>query len=90
MENEMILLSERRARYRQILAGNTCIHPASVFDPMSARIAESLGFKLGMFAGSIASATVLHVFRGCAPEGLALQCPLNFLYVNSDALLLIF
>lgn len=35
------------------------MHPASVFDAMSARMAESLGFELGMFAGSIASATVL-------------------------------
>ena len=54
-----MLLSQRRERYRQILAGHTCVHPASVFDPMSARIAESLGFEVGMFAGSIASATVL-------------------------------
>lgn len=52
-------LSERRQRYRQVLAGNTCVHPASVFDAMSARIAESLGFEVGMFAGSIASGTVL-------------------------------
>ena len=54
-----MLLSERRERYRQVLAGNTCVHPASVFDAMSARMAESLGFEVGMFAGSIASATVL-------------------------------
>jgi hypothetical protein len=52
-------LSERRQRYRQVLAGNACVHPASVFDAMSARIAESLGFEVGMFAGSIASGTVL-------------------------------
>ena len=36
-----------------------CIHPGSVFDPISARIAEELGFEVGMFAGSIASFTVL-------------------------------
>jgi carboxyvinyl-carboxyphosphonate phosphorylmutase len=30
-----------------------------VFDPISARIAEDLGFELGMFAGSTASLTVL-------------------------------
>ena len=52
-------LTERRERYRAILAGNECVHPASVFDPISARIAEDLGFEVGMFAGSIASATVL-------------------------------
>jgi carboxyvinyl-carboxyphosphonate phosphorylmutase len=35
------------------------VHPGSVFDPISARIAEELGFEVGMFAGSIASFTVL-------------------------------
>jgi carboxyvinyl-carboxyphosphonate phosphorylmutase len=30
-----------------------------VFDPISARIAQDLGFEVGMFAGSIASGTVL-------------------------------
>lgn len=54
-----MLLSERRQRYRRVLEGDVCIHPASVFDAMSARMAESLGFEVGMFAGSIASATVL-------------------------------
>ena len=54
-----MLLSERRTRYRQILQGNACVHPASVFDAMSARIAASLGFEVGMFAGSTGSATVL-------------------------------
>lgn len=52
-------LTERRQRYREILAGNRCVHPASVFDPISARAAEDLGFEIGMFAGSIASGTVL-------------------------------
>jgi len=51
--------TERRERYRAILAGDACIHPGSVFDPVSARIAEDLGFEIGMFAGSIASYTVL-------------------------------
>ncbi len=49
----------RRERYRGILAGDKCVHPGSVFDPISARIAEDLGFEVGMFAGSIASGTVL-------------------------------
>jgi carboxyvinyl-carboxyphosphonate phosphorylmutase len=52
-------LTERRERYRAILAGDRCVHPASVFDPLSARAAEDLGFEVGMFAGSIASGTVL-------------------------------
>jgi len=49
----------RRARFRAVLAGGRCVHPGSVFDPISARIAEELGFEVGMFAGSVASMTVL-------------------------------
>ena len=51
--------TDRRKRFRALLAGDRCIHPGSVFDPISARIAEDLGFELGMFAGSTASLTVL-------------------------------
>jgi carboxyvinyl-carboxyphosphonate phosphorylmutase len=49
----------RRERFRAQLNGDTCIHPGSVFDPISARIAEQIGFEAGMFAGSVASLTVL-------------------------------
>lgn len=51
--------TERRERFRALLAGDRCVHPGSVFDPISARIAEDLGFEVGMFAGSVASLTVL-------------------------------
>ena len=51
--------TDRRKRFRAILNGSRCVHPGSVFDPMSARIAEDLGFEIGMFAGSAASMTVL-------------------------------
>jgi oxaloacetate decarboxylase len=51
--------SQRRKRFRTIISGSRCIRPASVFDPISARIAEDLGFEAGMFAGSVASLTVL-------------------------------
>jgi oxaloacetate decarboxylase len=51
--------SERRRRFRAVLGGGRCVHPGSVFDPISARIAEELGFEIGMFAGSIASFAVL-------------------------------
>jgi carboxyvinyl-carboxyphosphonate phosphorylmutase len=51
--------TERRQRFRAILKGSHCVHPGSVFDPISARIAEQLGFEIGMFAGSVASFTVL-------------------------------
>jgi oxaloacetate decarboxylase len=51
--------TERRERLRSIIAGSRCIYPGSVFDPISARIAEDVGFEAMMFAGSIASFTVL-------------------------------
>ena len=51
--------TERRQRFRGILDGGRCFHPASVFDAISARIAEDLGFEIGMFAGSVASLAVL-------------------------------
>ena len=51
--------SERRKRFRGIVSGDACIHPGSVHDPISARIAAELGFEVGMFAGSTASLTVL-------------------------------
>ena len=49
----------RRERFRSILDGDRCVYAASVFDPISARIAEDLGFEAGMLAGSVASGTVL-------------------------------
>ena len=51
--------NSRREKLRTVFAGETCIHPGSVYDPISARVAEDLGFEAGMFAGSIASLTVL-------------------------------
>ena len=51
--------SPRRTRFREILTGRACVHPASVHDAVSARIAADLGFELGMFAGSVASLAVL-------------------------------
>jgi carboxyvinyl-carboxyphosphonate phosphorylmutase len=51
--------TDRRRRFRAFLAGDACLHPGSVFDPISARIAEEIGFEIGMFAGSIGSFTVL-------------------------------
>ena len=44
---------------RPILTSDTCISPASVYDPLSARAAHALGFELMMLAGSVASAVVL-------------------------------
>ncbi|MBB4262044.1 MULTISPECIES: oxaloacetate decarboxylase [unclassified Bradyrhizobium] len=49
----------RREKLRLILSGSACIHPGSVYDAISIRIAEDLGFPLGMFGGSVASLAVL-------------------------------
>ncbi len=48
-----------RTRYRAILKGNHCINAGSVFDPLSARIAQDVGFEAMMLAGSVASLAVL-------------------------------
>jgi carboxyvinyl-carboxyphosphonate phosphorylmutase len=42
-----------------ILTGSICVRPGSVYDAVSIRIAEDLGFELGMFGGSVASLAVL-------------------------------
>ena len=49
----------RRDELRSILAGSACIRPGSVYDAISIRIAEDLGFEIGMFGGSVASLAVL-------------------------------
>ena len=54
-----MLPTERRRRLRLHLAGDACARPASVFDPLSSRLAYGMGFEIGMLGGSIASAAVL-------------------------------
>jgi carboxyvinyl-carboxyphosphonate phosphorylmutase len=51
--------TEQRKRLRAMLTGTQCVSPASVFDPLSARIAEAVGYELGILAGSVASNTTL-------------------------------
>jgi carboxyvinyl-carboxyphosphonate phosphorylmutase len=51
--------TDRREKFRAILAGSRCVFPATVFDPLSARMAVDLGFEAGVFAGSVASLVVL-------------------------------
>ena len=50
---------KRREALSAILKGSSCIRAGSVYDPVSARIAEDLGFELGMFGGSVASLAIL-------------------------------
>ena len=48
-----------RRSFRELLASSNCFQAASVFDPMSARIAADLGFEVGILGGSVASLQVL-------------------------------
>jgi oxaloacetate decarboxylase len=51
--------TEQRERLRRLMAGTRCLSPASVYDPLSARVAEAVGYEIGMLAGSVASNTTL-------------------------------
>lgn len=87
-----------RTRLGEILAGNVCVRPVSVFDPISARIAESVGFETGMYAGSVSSLVVLgapdiilltlsefaaQARRICRASGIALICDADHGYGNA-------
>jgi carboxyvinyl-carboxyphosphonate phosphorylmutase len=50
---------KRRDALRSILSGPACVRPGSVYDAISIRIAEDIGFEVGMFGGSVASLAVL-------------------------------
>src|SRR6202166_3859393 len=90
--------TERRTRFRDLLAGNRCVHPGSVYDAISARIAEDLGFEVGMFSGSIGSMSVLgapdlivltlsefaaQAYRICRAGNLALMVDADHGYGNA-------
>jgi len=49
----------RREAFRAVLAGNAVVRPGSVYDAISARIAEDLGFEIGILGGSAASLAIL-------------------------------
>src|SRR5579872_729060 len=58
-QENIMSFRQRREAFRSILSGPACIRPGSVYDAISIRIAEDLGFELGMFGGSVASLAVL-------------------------------
>lgn len=47
------------ARFRAILEGDRCVNPASVFDPLTARMAGDAGFELAVLGGSVAALVIL-------------------------------
>lgn len=53
--------------FRAVLAGEACVHPGSVFDALSARVASELGFETAILGGSSASLAVL-----AAPDHIVL------------------
>ena len=51
--------ADKRQQLAALLAGDRCVIAGSVFDPLSARIADEIGFEVGVLGGSVASFTVL-------------------------------
>jgi carboxyvinyl-carboxyphosphonate phosphorylmutase len=54
-----MIAQERRESFRAILSGTGVVRPGSVYDAISARIAEDLGFEIGILGGSAASLAIL-------------------------------
>ncbi len=54
-----MIAQERREAFRAVLSGKAVVRPGSVYDAVSARIAEDLGFEIGILGGSAASLTIL-------------------------------
>lgn len=46
--------TERRKRFRAILAGDELVYAPAVWDPVSARVAEDLAFEVGVFSAHAA------------------------------------
>ena len=54
-------MSRARERFRSVLAGSTCSLAANIFDPLSARIADMLGYEVCVLSGSVGKAANLGV-----------------------------
>ncbi len=59
MSQKRLTATQKRQRLRAAFAADHCVSPASVFDALSARVAESVGYELAMLGGSVASAGAL-------------------------------
>lgn len=51
--------SIQRKRLRAVLEGDRCVTMATVYDPITARLADQLGFEAGLMGGSVASYAAL-------------------------------
>lgn len=56
-----MMSSAARLRLRQLLDSQQCMTCASVFDPLSSRMADDIGFQVGILGGSVASLMSLGV-----------------------------
>src|SRR5262245_7694120 len=65
--------TQRRERLRQALAGDKLIYPAPIYDTISARIADMLGFEIGFMAPTVPAAAEL-----CAPSDLGVLTSTEF------------
>jgi oxaloacetate decarboxylase len=54
-------MSRAHERFRGVLAGSTCVLAANIFDPLSARIADTLGYEVCVLSGSVGKAANLGV-----------------------------
>lgn len=61
-------MTRARDRFRQLLASRRCVAAASIFDPLSARIAELQGWEVCKLSGSVGKFASLAV-----PDGIPLS-----------------
>ena len=54
-------MSRARERFRRVISGATCVLAANIFDPLSARIADMLGYEVCVLSGSVGKAANLGV-----------------------------
>lgn len=52
-------VQQKRRKLAELLEGERCVIAGSVFDPLSARIADDVGFEVGVLGGSVASFVIL-------------------------------
>ena len=54
-------MSRTRERFRSVISGSTCVLAANIFDPLSARIADMLGYQVCVLSGSVGKVANLGV-----------------------------